>query len=432
MTDTPPSAVNDQTPSSTPAPSVSAARRLWERLAAPARLITKHIDAWRIAWAEAKREEPLAVPKGQEREFLPAVIEIQETPPAPLGRVTAYIIITMFGIALLWASIGKIDIVATAQGKIIPSDYSKIIQPLESGVVKAIRVRDGQAVKKGDVLIELDAANAFADRERFANEYAAALTEAARLRALLAGERDFIPPKSTNPTFVLVQRNRLREQLAEFETLQSQAEAYKKLYEKQLVSKMQYYEAERKRAEKAQEHSAALADAETRAHSLSKELVKAETRATQQTLIAPIDGVVQQLAIHTVGGVVTPAQQLMVVAPREGQLEVEAWVENKDIGFVNPGQEAEIKIEAFPFTRYGIVEGKLTTLSTDAVPIEKVGLVYTAKVTMAKSVMQVENKLVNLSPGMNVTVEIKTGHRRLIEYFLDPVLRGVKETARER
>ena len=372
------------------------------------------------------------MPQGLEREFLPAVLELQETPPAPLGRITAYVIITMFALALLWASIGKIDIVATAQGKIIPSDYSKIIQPLESGVVKAIRVRDGQAVRKGDILIELDTANAFADRERFANEYAAAQTEAVRIRALLAGNSDFVLPQNANPTFVLVQRNRLREQLAEFKTLQSQAEAYKKLYDKQLVSKMQYLEAERKRAEKAQEYSAALADAETRAHSLSKELVKAETRATQQTLTAPIDGVVQQLAIHTVGGVVTPAQQLMVVAPREGQLEVEAWVENKDIGFVNPGQEAEIKIEAFPFTRYGIVEGKLITLSTDAVPIEKVGLVYTAKVTMAKSVMQVENKLVNLSPGMNVTVEIKTGHRRLIEYFLDPVLRGVKETARER
>ena len=431
MTDTP-NIPTDKTPPPAPASSVSTARRLWARLLAPAQLIVKHIDAWRIAWAEQKRQEPLVVPQGLEREFLPAVLELQETPPAPLGRITAYVIIAMFALALLWASIGKIDIVATAQGKIIPSDYSKIIQPLESGVVKAIRVRDGQAVKKGDILVELDTANAFADRERFANEYAAAQTEAVRIRALLAGNRDFVPPQNANPTFVLVQRNRLREQLAEFETLQSQARAYKKLYSKQLVSKMQYLDAERKRAEKAQEYSAALAEAETRAHSLSKELVKAETRATQQTLTAPIDGVVQQLAIHTVGGVVTPAQQLMVVAPREGQLEVEAWVENKDIGFVNPGQEAEIKIEAFPFTRYGIVEGKLVTLSTDAVPIEKVGLVYTAKVTMAKSMIQVENKLVNLSPGMNVTVEIKTGHRRLIEYFLDPVMRGVKETARER
>jgi len=431
VTDTP-NAPTDQALPTAPVSSISATRRLWARLLAPAQLIAKHINAWHIAWAEQKRQEPLVVPQGLEREFLPAVLELQETPPAPLGRITAYVISAMFALALLWASIGKIDIVATAQGKIIPSDYSKIIQPLESGVVKAIRVRDGQPVKKGDILVELDTANAFADRERFANEHAAALTEAARIRALLTGNSDFVPPRNANPTFVLVQRNRLREQLAEFETLQSQAEAYKKLYDKQLVSKMQYYEAERKRAEKAQEYSAALAEAETRAHSLSKELVKAETRAIQQTLTAPIDGVVQQLAIHTVGGVVTPAQQLMVVAPREGQLEVEAWVENKDIGFVNPGQEAEIKIEAFPFTRYGIVEGKLITLSTDAVPIEKVGLVYTAKVTMAKSAIQVENKLVNLSPGMNVTVEIKTGHRRLIEYFLDPVLRGVKETARER
>lgn len=432
MTEPAPAPSSPIPPAAPPAPPAGGAKRLVSRLLHPARAIGKHIDAWRIAWAEQKRQQPLTEPEGREREFLPAVLELQETPPSPVGRLTTYLIIVMFTVALIWASVGKIDIVATAQGKIIPSDYSKIIQPLESGVVKAIRVRDGQHVNKGDVLIELDTATAYADQERFANEHIAALTEAARLRALLAGQGDFAAPRGVNPTFMLVQRNRLREQLSEFEALRSEAEAYKTLYDKQLVSKLQYLEAERKRAERAQEYSAALADAETRAHSLSKELIKAQTRAVQQTLTAPIDGVVQQLAIHTVGGVVTPAQQLMVIAPKEGQLEVEAWVENKDIGFVNPGQDAEVKVEAFPFTRYGIVEGKLVTLSTDAVPIEKVGLVYTARVTMAKSVMQVENKLVNLSPGMNVTVEIKTGHRRLIEYFLEPVLRGVQETARER
>jgi hemolysin D len=162
-------------------------------------------------------------------------------------------------------------------------------------------------------------------------------------------------------------------------------------------------------------------------------LAKAETRTGQQTLMAPIDGVVQQLAVHTVGGVVTPAQQLMVIAPREGDLEVEAWIENKDIGFVNSEQDAEVKIEAFPFTRYGVIDGRVLTLSKDAVPIEKVGLVYTARVHLDKSTIRVENdKEVYLSPGMNVTVEIKTGQRRLIEYFLSPLLQAGRESIRER
>ena len=395
--------------------------------------LARHIEVWRTAWQEQKRQEPVVVPQGRELEFLPAVLEIQESPPSPVGRTIIFIIIGVFTAALLWSVFGHIDIVAVAQGKIIPSDYSKVIQPLESGIIKKIHVRDGQHVKKDDVLIELDATTTGADRERYSNEYLSALTEAARLQALIADQDNFTAPKGANPAFVNIQRNRLRDQLTEFRALQNQAQAYKTLYDKQLVSRMQYLEADRARAQKAQEHAAALAEAETRAKSLSQELAKAENRASQQTLTAPIDGIVQQLAVHTVGGVVTPAQQLMVIAPREGLLEVEAWVDNKDIGFVNPEQEAEIKIEAFPFTRYGTIDGKILTLSKDAVPVEKVGLVYSARVSMARSTIQVENdKEVYLSPGMNVTVEIKTGQRRLIEYFLSPLLQASRESIRER
>lgn len=395
--------------------------------------VARHIEVWRIAWQEQKRQEPVVVPQGRELEFLPAVLEIQESPPSPVGRTIIFIIIGLFSAALLWSIFGHIDIVAVAQGKIIPSDYSKVIQPLESGIIKKIHVRDGQHVKKDDVLIELDPTTTSADRERYSNEYLSALTEVARLQALIADQDSFTASKGANPRFVEIQRNRLRDQLSEYRALRNQAEAYKSLYDKQLVSRMQYLEAERARAQKAQEHAAEYSEARTRAHSLSQELAKAENRSSQQTLTAPIDGIVQQLAVHTVGGVVTPAQQLMVIAPREGSLEVEAWVDNKDIGFVNPEQGAEIKIEAFPFTRYGTIEGKILTLSKDAVPIEKVGLVYAARVSMERSTIRVENdKDVYLSPGMTVSVEIKTGQRRLIEYFLSPLLQASSESIRER
>jgi hemolysin D len=171
---------------------------------------------------------------------------------------------------------------------------------------------------------------------------------------------------------------------------------------------------------------------ETKAASLAQELVKAEQRTGLQTLTAPIDGVVQQLAVHTVGGVVTPAQQLMVIVPREHQLEVEAWVENKDIGFVKPDQPVEIKVETFPFTRYGLIDGRIVSLSTDAVQLEKGVLAYAARVSMDRSTIQVEDKQVNLSPGMAVTAEIKTGKRRLIEFFLSPLLKSARESVRER
>ncbi len=394
--------------------------------------LRRHIDLWRIAWREAKRQEPLKVPQGKELEFLPAVLEVQATPPSPAGRFVAGLIIAIFGSFILWSIFGHIDIIAVAQGKIVPNDRSKVIQPLETGVIKAIYVHDGQHVKLGEPLIEIDT-TAGADRKRLSNEYIAALTEIARLRALIDDRDDFTPPKGADPALVRVQRSRLRDQLVQYRALRSQAEAYKHLYDKQYASQMQYLEAERARADKAQEYTAALADAETRVRSLSEELSKAEMRAAQQHLIAPIDGVVQQLAVHTVGGVVTPAQQLMVIAPQEGNLEIEAWVENKDVGFVRRDQEAEVKVESFPFTRYGTIDGRVISLSGDAVPIEKVGLVYAARVSMSRDVIQIENgSQVRLSPGMNVTVEIKTGQRRLIEYFLSPLLRGVNETAHER
>lgn len=156
------------------------------------------------------------------------------------------------------------------------------------------------------------------------------------------------------------------------------------------------------------------------------------TRADQQHLTAPIGGVVQQLAVHTVGGVVTPAQQLMMIAPEEGSLEVEAILENKDIGFVNENQLAEIKIDAFPFTRYGTLEGRVVNLSRDAVQIDKVGLVYTARVFLDRASIRIENRAVRLSPGMTVSVEIKTGERRVIEYFLSPLIQAAQNSIRER
>ncbi len=393
----------------------------------------RHIEVWRTAWEEEKRQPPVDGPRGKEIEFLPAAIEVQEAPPSPLGRTIARTIAAVFGFALLWALIGRIDIVAVAQGKIVPNDRSKVIQPLENGVIQAIHVRDGQRVRAGDPLIEIDTTSG-SDRERFSNEHVAALIEVARLRALMAGKNDFDAPPGADAALVQNQRRQLRDQLSELRSLQSKAEAFKKLYDQRLASQLQYFEAEQSRAAKAQEHAAALSAAETRAISLSKELNKAETRAHQQYLTAPIGGVVQQLAVHTVGGVVTPAQQLMVIAPVEGgSLEIEAFIENKDIGFVEENQPAEIKVESFPFTRYGIIEGKVLSLSRDAVPLEKVGYVYAARVSMAKSSVRVENdKDVTLTPGMTVTVEIKTGSRRLIEYFLSPLLRGAQESIRER
>jgi hemolysin D len=181
-----------------------------------------------------------------------------------------------------------------------------------------------------------------------------------------------------------------------------------------------------------QNKQAELSVLETKAASLSQEVTKAGQKAGLQRLMSPIDGVVQQLAVHTVGGVVTPAQQLLIVVPREHPVEVEAQVENKDIGFVKEGQSVEVKIEAFPFTLYGTIPGHVLTVSHDAAPLEKVGLVYLTRVSLDRSTVHVDGNRMNLSPGMAVTVEIKTGQRRIIEYVLSPLLKSAQESLRER
>ena len=195
-------------------------------------------------------------------------------------------------------------------------------------------------------------------------------------------------------------------------------------------------EAQRQQATLAAETRRQLLDqlnlASQKAASLEQELIKAEQRSRLMRLAAPVAGTVQQLAVTTIGGVVTPAQPLMVVVPKDNVLEVEAMLPNKDIGFVNPGQDAEVKVETFPFTKYGTLHGTVTQVSSDAIQDEKLGLIYSTRVKLARDTLQVENKTVRLTPGMAVTVEVKTGTRRVIEYFLSPLLQTTSESLRER
>lgn len=458
--------------------------------------LSRHWTVWKTAWQAESRQQAGAVWSEKAAEFLPAVLEIQQAPPSPTGRAILWTILACFTAGVLWATFGRIDIIATAQGRIIPSGYSKIIQPYETGVIAAIHVQDGQAVKRGEVLIELDPTQNRADRDRALNEYRAAKVEAARLRALIAGEAGFEAPADGEPGHVLLQRQLLRDQLAEYQarvgaaqhlidqrkaaleqtkenirrleaTVPMEAEradAYKKLLEHEAVTKMDFLQVEGQRIDKTQElagqrkkllqdqgalseagknyrafvaefqrgKQAELSAIETRAASLLLDVTKAGQKADLQRLATPIDGVVQQLAVHTVGGVVTPAQQLLIIVPQDHSVEVEAQVENKDVGFVKEGQPVEIKVETFQFTLYGTIPGRVLTVSDDAAPVEKVGLVYPVRVGMDRSTIQVEGKAVDLSPGMAVTVEIKTGRRRVIEYLLSPLLKSVKESLRER
>jgi hemolysin D len=472
-----------------------------------------------------KSADPVAAPPPKRRSrdelaFLPAALEIVETPAAPLVGAVGATIIALFCAALLWAWFGRIDIVASAQGKVVSSSRTKIIQPFETGVVRAIRVSDGQSVKAGDVMIELDPTINQAEIQHLQGDRIAAELDVARLTAALAEGPDpaakFRPPESASAAQVSMQRQFLTHQLEQhraklgaldrqkaqkeadlatvaatvkkLETvlpvLQERVNIRKILFDHTTGSKANYLELYQGLVEtqqdlavqksKLREGQAAIdalvqaraeADADYRrtlfgelvegqrkAAGFREDLVKATQRTQLQLLTTPVDGVVQQLAVHTVGGVVTPAQALLAVAPADSHMEIEAMVSNRDIGFIHAGQEAEIKIDAFNFTRYGLIHGRVLSLSQDAITREKPQdkneqgaaansgsseprgqeFVYAARIALDRTQMQVEENLVNLSPGMAATVEIKTGSRRIMDYLLSPLVKYGHESLRER
>ena len=375
----------------------------------------------------------------EELAFLPAALEIVETPPSPAGRAIGICVILIFCIGLVWAAFGQIDIVASAQGRIVPSDRVKVIQPMEIGVVRTLLVEDGQKVKAGDVLLEIDPTINEAEARQAGRDLRITRLDIARLRAALSDNGDpiaaFKPPADADPQQASDQRRFLESQVAEHRAkvgaldrqrqqkeaeveataatvakleamipvLQQRFEIRRNLASQELGSKLQYLEMLQSLTEMQQElkvqqnnkrvaEAAAAAIGEQRAQAvaeyrrglfdelgkmvqkengLAETLVKAEQKAKLQALKAPVDGTVQQLAVHTVGGVVTPSQELMVVVPANSRLEIEANIPNRDIGFIQAGQEAEIKVDTFNFTKYGLIHGSVVSVSQDSIKRQK-------------------------------------------------------------
>ncbi|SMH28179.1 HlyD family type I secretion periplasmic adaptor subunit [Azospirillum agricola] len=457
---------------------------------------------------------PLRRRLGHELEFLPAALEAVETPASPVARAVALLIALFAFIALAWAWIGHIDITAVTRGRVIPSERNKLVQPLEPGIVRSIHVVEGQRVEEGARLLELDPTDSAADAGRAEWELEVAETEAARLRAALAGERQFQPPEQADAALVTLQRSILVNQLTAREAglsaidsqerqrraekaalaaekarlaatlplIREQVQAKRGLSQRGYSPRFDLLELEKELAEvefggvaarnREEEVDAALkglgderrrvvaefegkamtdlADAENRIAALRQELTKAHRRRARQVMTAPVAGVVQQLAVHTVGGVVTTAEPLMVIVPASRTLIVETQVDNKDIGFLRPGMPAAVKVDAFPFTRYGLLPGVVMGVSHDvilppdgaaartgatdpAASANPDGPKFAARIALDRAVIRGEDgEDIALAPGMAVTAEIKTGRRRILDYLLSPVLAHVHDAMRER
>lgn len=465
-------------------------------------LLRRYRSAWRQTWRQRKQlDTPTRL--AHEVQFLPAALALQDQPAHPAPRYIQWTIMSFAALALLWACVGEIEVVATARGKVVASGKSKTIQPSEVAVVKTIRVYDGQLVKTGDVLVELDTSATSADVKRYKSDLLAAEVDSARATALLESIQSGKDPGSlagymlqADPQQVLAAQRWLQGQYLELRSSLDQVDAeveqrtaeiqsakamvaslqqtlpitrrladdYRDLLDQQYVPRHAFLEkqqalldqerdmavqqarvielnASRKEAERrrqgilAQTRRAMLdlqQQSEQKAAALAQELKKAEQRDHLMSLTAPVDGTVQQLAIHTVGGVVTAAQPLMVIVPNDQPMEVEAMLENKDVGFVRQGQLTTVKVETFTFTKYGTVEGEIVSVSNDAIEDEKRGLIYSSRVRLLQDFIVVHGKKVPLSPGMSVTVEVKTDHRKVIDYFLSPLRQYADESMRER
>lgn len=437
----------------------------------------------------------------EQTEFLPAALEVLETPPNPLGRTVLWLLLSFLAIAVLWACLGRLDVVASAQGKVIPRGHVKIIQAADTGVVRAIHVVDGQTVRAGQPLIVLDPTATEADASQARESMFVAELDRARAQALVEasannGRSSYSAPKQALPDFAAIQKSLVAARVAEHRTelaaleqqkaqrqadfgmvnaevqkleqqlplVESQLQGMEKLDREGLVPHVKLQELQERavgmrhdliiRREEMGKHRAALGEitsqiakleSEFKATSLdalneaeanyrlrAEEVKKANDKASLTVLTSPIDGVVARLSVHTIGAVVKPADALLVIVPKGEELIVEAMVLNKDIGFVNEGQPVEVKLEAFPFTRYGVVQGTLETISRDAVDDEKQGLVFPAQVRLSREHLMIGSARFNLAPGLAATAEIKTDQRRIIEFLLSPLSRRLQEAGRER
>ncbi|MBB3860676.1 hemolysin D [Novosphingobium hassiacum] len=435
-------------------------------------------------------------------DFLPAALEVIETPVSPTGRITSWVLLAGLVVTILWLILGKVDVVASAPGKIIPTGSVKIVQSAGTGVIRAIRVKDGDRVKRGQLLIELDTTLSTAELQQAQKALLSVELDVARNRAIadaLSGNGarvKFVSPPGTPPEIAETQRRLVEAQVGEvlagvagleaarrsslsdadaaeatrarldatIPILDHELAAMHRLDEKGYAPGLRLLEMQRQRRSEVgdrdvaaaqrsrglseatklsrqidqtreQARRVALADlavAESDAILKREEVTKAARVSGLQRLVASVDGTVQQLAVHTIGGVVEPARTLMVIVPTDDAIEIEARVLNKDAGFVREGQSAVVKLDAFPFTRYGTIPGKVISLSRDAVPDQKLGPTYVVRIRLDRSTLEVDGKPVRLSSGLSAVADIRTGSRRIISWLLSPIQTTVSQAGHEK
>ncbi|MBK8064944.1 MAG: HlyD family type I secretion periplasmic adaptor subunit [Betaproteobacteria bacterium] len=451
-----------------------------------------------------------AHPAADATAFAPGLLRLQQQPPAPLAGAVLLTLCALLGVMIVWAALARLDIVAVAEGKLVPASYVKILQPPEQGVVREILVREGEAVQAHQVLARMDAVVSGADRIALASEFHARrlalrridaqLTDAALVReeedpaemyarvnaqyqanvqalaAQLAQEHSVHDKARHELKSAEVARAKLSAVLPHY---REQEAAFGRLVQGGFAGKLMYTDKQRERIEKEQDLAsqeavieaarASVAQSQGRIRQITadyrrllqtervevaaqlekarQELAKGEHRHGLLELRAPQDGVIKDLATHTPGTVVSPGTILMTLVPRDETLRAEVWVSNQDVGFVRAGLPVKLKLAAFPFTKYGMLEGTVAQLSADATEAPSANtrsdaltgrdrpmgpLSFRALVDLRTQTLNPDGERLRSAPGMQVVAEIAIGQRTVMEYVLSPVQRAWQEAGRER
>ena len=441
-------------------------------------------------------------------DFQPALIRLQHKAPSPLGRAVLWSILALLALLLVWAMLARLDIVAVAEGKLVPTSYLKIVQPAEQGIVKEILVHEGERVKAGEVLIRLDAALSDADVEVLKVDLDARQLALRRIDAQLHGRRRAAQAGESRATFEPVAAQlganvrSYESALAEQESLSQRAQfelaaaqevrlkleqvlphyreeeaAFARLAQVGHVSRIQLGEKQRELIEREQDlksqefiissAEATIAQSQQRAaqikadyekdlreervavlaeiEKLRQSLAKAQFLHSNLELRAPQDGVIKDLATHTIGAVVSPGAALMSLVPLDEKLRAEVWVRNADVGFVHSSLPAKIKLSAYLFQKYGMLDGRVVQVGADAADETEAGgrsatgspagaqpLVYRTLIDLDSQALDSQGQVYQLMPGMHVTAEIRLGTRTVLEYLLSPIGKAFHDAGRER
>jgi len=437
-------------------------------------------------------------------DFTPDLLTIQEQPPARLPRLVGYVTVGLFGLLLAWATFGKLDIIAGAEGRLVPRNYSRVLQPAEAGIVREVLVRDGDEVRAGQVLLRMDATAAGADMGTLKADSALKALSLRRIDAELRGQPLLIdardPPELAHQVLAQYRARRqsyldalaqeqatlsraqhdqaaARQQLAKLQATvplyQQSASSYEKLVKEGFVSELGANDKIREKIEKEQELksqesnmgslAAAVEQSRQRFAQIKSgyesqllnerielqgqqqrtqgELQKQVYKSSLLELRATEDGTVKDMATYTPGAVVQPGAVLLNLVPKNELLFAEVAIRNEDVGFVAPGQRVKVKLQAYPFQKYGMLAGTVDIVGADssandpqkATAMGQNPQSYKARVLLAGQELRAPNgEVLKLAPGMVVQAEIHQGRRTVLEYLLSPVKKVAQEAGRER